>query len=106
MDRYMFCTVVSPLWVRLLGENKPVSAGQRQEVRCESVGARPVPHLVWWKGSQLLPNSTQETSTDGNRTVSTLRYTPSMDDSDSLLKCRAVDSSSPPHEDTWSLNVR
>ncbi|RZF47504.1 hypothetical protein LSTR_LSTR007431, partial [Laodelphax striatellus] len=100
---------LSPLWVRLLGVNKPVSAGHSQEVRCESVGGRPAPLITWWKGSQMLANFTQETSIDGNRTVSTLHYTPTMDDSAALLKCRAASTASaqqPPLEDTWLLNVR
>lgn len=47
---------VKPLSVRLLGENRPFSAEKTYEVSCEVVGARPVPHITWWKGKTQLRN--------------------------------------------------
>lgn len=48
---------VRPLWVRLRGENKPLSADQTYQLECEVVGARPPPTITWWKGSVAMKNS-------------------------------------------------
>ncbi|XP_039281570.1 LOW QUALITY PROTEIN: hemicentin-2 [Nilaparvata lugens] len=99
---------LNPLWVKILGENRPVSANHSQEVRCEVAGARPAPHIRWWKGSFLLYNATQETSSDGNRTTSTLHYIPSMEDFGEKLICKATSPflKEPFQQDSWTLNVR
>ncbi|RZF42852.1 hypothetical protein LSTR_LSTR003676, partial [Laodelphax striatellus] len=100
---------LSPLWVRLVGENKPLSAGAFYEFKCEVVGARPSPHITWWKDSLLLPNSTQTTSSDGNRTVSTLIFSPLVSDHESVLTCKTAstyDGNELPPADSWTLNVR
>ncbi|RZF32972.1 hypothetical protein LSTR_LSTR008685 [Laodelphax striatellus] len=96
-----------PLWVKLLGENRPLSAGQAHEIKCEAVGARPQPQMSWWKGSTPLKKAKEEMSSDFNRTVSTLRFVPTMEDSGKILSCRA---STPTiqdsmMEDGWKLNI-
>ncbi|RZF47505.1 hypothetical protein LSTR_LSTR007432 [Laodelphax striatellus] len=99
---------LNPLWVKILGENRPISANHTQEVKCEVVGARPAPHIRWWKGSLMLYNATQQTSSDGNRTTSTLHYVPSMEDFGEKLICKATSPflKEPFLEDSWTLNVR
>ncbi|XP_039281499.1 nephrin isoform X2 [Nilaparvata lugens] len=100
---------LSPLWVRLVGENKPLSAGAFYEFKCEVVGARPSPQITWWKDSLQLLNSTQTTSPDGNRTESTLIFSPMVSDHESTLTCKTAstyDGNELPPYDSWTLNVR
>lgn len=56
---------VDPLWVRLLGENRPMSADQSYEVSCEVVGARPAPIVSWWKGAEPQRNTRESVRTLG-----------------------------------------
>ena len=54
---------VGPLDVELIGRKDPVSVGRLYEFRCQSVGARPPPHVTWWRGSiQLRENVTSRVS--------------------------------------------
>ena len=59
---------VGPLDVELIGRKDPVSVGRLYEFRCQSVGARPPPHVTWWRGSiQLRENVTSRVSNNNNR---------------------------------------
>ena len=60
----IFDISVGPLDVELIGRKDPVSVGRLYEFRCQSVGARPPPHITWWRGSiQLRENVTSKVST-------------------------------------------
>jgi hypothetical protein len=49
----LFVTV-RPLWVRLQGGKRPLVAGQKTELVCQAVGARPKPSITWWRGGTKL----------------------------------------------------
>lgn len=80
-----------PTSVRLLGVKQSLSAGQPHEVRCEALGARPIPKITWWKGeNKILKGHTKpQTSPDGNVTVSTLWITPEVEDDGEVITCKA-----------------
>lgn len=48
---------VRPLWVKLQGENRPLSADNEYQLWCEVVGSRPAPLISWWKGSTPMRNT-------------------------------------------------
>ncbi|KAI5740214.1 hypothetical protein M8J76_001756 [Diaphorina citri] len=97
---------LKPLWIKLLDENIPFSAEHAHAFRCEVVGARPSPNITWWRDNTQLFNSKDVESEDRNKTVSTLTYRPSIDDSGKNLECRVH---SPlldkPLTDSWKLNI-
>jgi len=98
-----------PTSVRLLGVKQSLSAGQAHEVRCEALGARPIPKITWWKGETKLTkgHSKPQTSPDGNSTVSTLWITPEVEDDGEVLTCKAGIPSLPQStvQNSWNLQV-
>ena len=114
--------------MELIGRKDPVSVGRLYEFRCQSVGARPPPHVTWWRGSiQLRENVTSrvssfilrifqihhkicilaQTSPDGNVTLSILNYVPNIRDAGKYMSCRAENPELPDAtlEDGWKLEI-
>ncbi|XP_025075061.1 nephrin-like isoform X4 [Pogonomyrmex barbatus] len=98
---------LKPLWVRIQGENRPLSAGKTYEIGCEVVGARPGPTITWSKGNMILRNARETTSPDGNVTTSVLTFVPSIEDAGKFLYCRANVPDIPDSEieEGWKLNI-
>nr|XP_040583876.1 nephrin-like [Lepeophtheirus salmonis] len=97
-----------PSEVKLIGRREPVSAKRSYEFRCQSIGARPPPIISWWKGSsQLRENITIRTSPDGNVTLSTLNYIPTIRDAGKFMACRAENYELPQAtmEEGWKLVI-
>ncbi|XP_063991907.1 synaptogenesis protein syg-2-like isoform X3 [Diachasmimorpha longicaudata] len=97
-----------PLTVEILSsEHAPLSADRKYDINCRTMGSRPSAKLSWFMEGKMLKNSTQRFSEDGNMTMSTLTFTPTREDHDKLITCRAENSNVDGgfEEDTWKLNI-
>lgn len=63
MQLICFIVSVRPLWVKLQGENRPLSADNPYNLVCEVCGSRPTPVITWWKGSMPMRNTREEVIT-------------------------------------------
>nr|XP_027203563.1 probable serine/threonine-protein kinase DDB_G0282963 isoform X1 [Dermatophagoides pteronyssinus] len=84
-------------------------AGSKAEFQCQSTGSRPAAQISWWLGNERLSSNVRDSvNEDGNATVSTIVFVPSVDDNGKLLTCRA-DNLPMPHtalKDERLLNVQ
>ncbi|KAI1278459.1 Nephrin [Halotydeus destructor] len=96
-----------PLDVKITSPRRPMSAGKKVDLSCQSSGSRPSAVVTWWQGSKLLQHVTEEVSTNENLTISTLHFVPSVEDNGKLLSCRSDHSILPDSalEDSWTLDV-
>ncbi|XP_055377463.1 uncharacterized protein LOC129609527 isoform X2 [Condylostylus longicornis] len=78
-----------PLQVEISFNNQPMSADRKYEIECQAIGSRPPAKITWWMdNTELL--ATQKVSEDGNISISTLTLTPTRQDNEKELKCRAT----------------
>ncbi|RWS08367.1 nephrin-like protein, partial [Dinothrombium tinctorium] len=96
-----------PLDVKITSIRRPLSAGKRVELTCQSRGSRPPAIVTWWKGSKRLQHVIEDISSHENLTISSVHFTPSIEDNGKLLSCRADHSILPDSalEDSWMLDV-
>ncbi|XKL62808.1 hypothetical protein PGB90_002641 [Kerria lacca] len=117
--------------IRLVGENKEMSAGHQYEIICESIGSKPPANITWWKNSVLINGpvkystmsseenevyqidkgeeiSRAKVSSDRKKVISILTFTPDETDSGKTLSCEALNVFVP-HEkrirDRWTIKV-
>ncbi|XP_069178551.1 protein turtle homolog A isoform X1 [Procambarus clarkii] len=96
-----------PLWVRILGDRAPLSAGRPYDLQCQIVGAKPPAAVTWRLQNSVLGGHRDEVSQEGNVTYSELRWTPSVKDAGKVISCQA---DSPvleagPMVDDWRLQI-
>lgn len=96
---------VPPLEVKILDPPSHVVAGKAHRVKCRSSGGRPHARITWWLDGQ--PFKTFRTVNETNGTLSTLSFTPTKEDHNKVLQCKAE---SPilqhtPIEDSLKLDV-
>ncbi|XP_066142952.1 uncharacterized protein side-VIII isoform X1 [Euwallacea fornicatus] len=98
---------LKPLSVKLLDDNKALSAGQTYELSCQVIGSRPEPTITWWKGSTLMKNTRQTATADGNITTSVLTFVPTVEDAGKYLSCRGQQPLIPDSgmEQGWKLDI-
>lgn len=84
-------------------------AGSKAEFQCQSTGSRPAAQISWWLGTERLSNNVRDSvNEDGNATISTIIFVPSIEDNGKMLTCRA-DNLPMPHtalKDERLLNVQ
>ncbi|XP_071037926.1 synaptogenesis protein syg-2-like [Parasteatoda tepidariorum] len=97
---------LNPTDVRINAPQSPISANERVEIMCVSKGSRPAAQISWWiDGKDLKRYATDEV--EGDETRSKLFFTPTSDDNEKILTCRAENPENPQSalEDQWTLNV-
>jgi CD80-like C2-set immunoglobulin domain len=100
---------VPPLYIHIQGLNHPLTSGVKVHLSCSTAGARPVPQIVWTKGTQVMQGASQtvrdfsawidftresfsiglnrQTSANGNITTSDIVYLPTPEDNGKVIAC-------------------
>ncbi|CRL06332.1 CLUMA_CG019078, isoform A [Clunio marinus] len=76
-----------PLYIHIQGLNHPLTSGVKVHLSCSTAGARPVPQIIWTKGTQVMQGASQTTSSNGNITTSDIVYLPSPEDNGKVIAC-------------------
>lgn len=97
-----------PLDVRIISLKRPLSAGRKVELVCQSSGGRPPPQITWWLGKKKLSFVRDNVTVNDNYTTSSITFSPSIDDHGKYLSCHADNPllSNSGLEDGWTLNIQ
>ncbi|KAG5673612.1 hypothetical protein PVAND_003641 [Polypedilum vanderplanki] len=76
-----------PLYIHIHGLNHPLTSGVKVHLSCSTAGARPIPQIIWMKGSQIMQGASQTTSANGNITTSDIVYLPTPEDNGKIIAC-------------------
>lgn len=106
---FCVCVIaVRPLDVRITSLKRPLSAGRKVELSCQSSGGRPPPQISWWLGKKKLSFVRDNVTVNDNYTTSNIAFSPSLDYHGKYLACRADNPllSNSGLEDGWTLNIQ
>ncbi|XP_076366981.1 neural cell adhesion molecule 2-like [Tachypleus tridentatus] len=98
---------LKPLKLEIDEIDQPLSANKVTNLKCRTAGARPNVTITWWFGGRQMKSTTTRTTKNGNITISTLSFKPSMDDAGKYISCRAENPAIPESalENGWKLSV-
>ncbi|XP_075549175.1 protein turtle homolog B-like isoform X2 [Dermacentor variabilis] len=106
---------LKPLDVTIQPPERPLSANKEVELVCSSSGSRPPATLTWWKGGQQIRSARDSEDAAGSAggggglsaSTSVLLFTPTVDDNNRILSCRAENKAIPGSalEEGWKLEV-
>ncbi|XP_064471420.1 hemicentin-2-like [Ornithodoros turicata] len=98
---------LKPTRVKITSSARPVSAGERMELRCLSEGAKPYAQITWFKDHQRLSHARDEVSKVGNFTASIVTFPTTLKDNGRNVTCRADNPHLPKSEliDVFILNI-
>ncbi|XP_025991597.2 nephrin isoform X1 [Solenopsis invicta] len=98
----------SPLEVKIIDGNRPLSAGKKYDLVCTTSGSRPPASVTWWRNGQRLVDSKETISVDGNTTTSVLSFMATKADAGRHLSCQAENRimGTAPIEDGWVLQIQ
>ncbi|XP_076350335.1 protein turtle-like isoform X2 [Tachypleus tridentatus] len=71
------------------GAYEPLISGRLTQLECRTLGSRPPAVITWWKENRKLKRTKNWTNPNGNVSISTLTFQPSLEDSGKYLFCRA-----------------
>lgn len=80
---------MKPIDVNIENSGMPFVVGRKYKVYCKSSGSRPSAQLTWWLDAKKINQSFSNISEDGNTTLSTLWFSPSVQDNGKYLTCRS-----------------
>ncbi|XP_076325207.1 nephrin-like isoform X2 [Tachypleus tridentatus] len=98
---------LKPIQLDIDGAYKPLSSGKLTELECKGSGSRPPAVVTWWKGSRKLKRTKNWITSNGNVSISTLIFQPSLEDNGKYLSCRAENPeiSNSAIENGWKLEI-
>ncbi|XP_075221992.1 nephrin-like, partial [Lycorma delicatula] len=96
-----------PLSAQILSSDQPLSVDRKYNITCQAIGSRPPAKVSWWIDGRKLEHFNETVSQDDNVTISILKFTPTLQDHEKTLTCRAENPrvNAGVEEDFWKLNV-
>lgn len=103
---YVLDLHLKPLSVKIIDPPQALVAENRYEVSCRSWGSRPHAIITWYKGRREMTHTKDDTQ-NHNNTVSTLVFSPKIDDDGKNMTCRAENPAVKGWflQTTWKMNV-
>ncbi|XP_031341618.1 nephrin-like [Photinus pyralis] len=95
-----------PLWAKIWGKQRVLSAGNTYEISCEVIGSRPRPLITWWLESVQLVNTRELSNAVNYSSTSFLTFKPSMEQDNQIITCNGVHPIfNATVEDSWKLKI-